>query len=178
MSDTTRLDEIRQREAAATEGPWQQNGSNGVHTPRGICVAITQMDSREQRKADAEFLAAARVDVPWLVAEVERLRGENERLQFDLRVARGAHDGSLIKLTEAVAERDAALAAVTAIREFIDEVDELYPDARWTPSMWTWKIRAALGTVGQPKDECEHCEPSGRCVGSCLDDPREDPNGE
>lgn len=120
---------------------------------RGFPVSdTTRLDEIRERAADidGDHHYAARIDVPWLLAELDRTR----------------------------VERDAALAAVTAVREFIDEVDELHPDARWTPSMWTWKIRAALGKVGQSQDECEHCESTGRCVGSCLDDPREDPNGE
>ena len=104
---------------------------------------------------------------------------------------------------EAVAERDAALAAVTATPENVERLCEVMHDAYeraavlegWdtnpeSATAWahvpeankrTMRVAvaamlAALGTVAQ--GVCPHCETSGRCVGSCLDDPREDPNGE
>ena len=64
-----RLAEIRARAEAATEGPWF--GSAG-----GLYIyGATPGDevARTNRPADATFIAAARTDVPELVAEVEWL---------------------------------------------------------------------------------------------------------
>lgn len=80
------LDEIEQRTAKATPGPWTvyeddwghyrdntgQDRGHGYHVFEsqqlgdGECGAMLQ--------PDAEFVAAARADVPRLVAEVRRLR--------------------------------------------------------------------------------------------------------
>lgn len=51
---------------AATAAPWVQNGMNGVHTPVGSCIATTHRHVDEQRKANAEFIAAARTLLPAL----------------------------------------------------------------------------------------------------------------
>lgn len=81
-----RLEEIRARAGSATPGPWFP-WDRGV----GWHIAITK--NREQpwgmpkllpegndtdigRREDAEFIAHARADVPWLCDEVERLASE------------------------------------------------------------------------------------------------------
>lgn len=56
------LDAIRARAEAATEGPWF-----AWDRAVGWNIVIT-------RPEDAAFIAAARTDVPALLAEVERLR--------------------------------------------------------------------------------------------------------
>lgn len=82
---TARLGEIRERVAAATEGPWE-------HGDR-------QFTAGDQ--ADAEFIAHAREDVPWLLAEVERLTAERDRAR-DL----AARLEAQIARVEALAERE------------------------------------------------------------------------
>ena len=69
MSDLTdRLDEIQARADAATEGSWDyyrphyMSGYYSITYGSGADVAI------EASEADAEFIAAARTDVPALVA--------------------------------------------------------------------------------------------------------------
>ena len=59
-----RLEEIKEREAKASPGPWR---------------------AAEKASPDAIFLAYARMDIPWLLDEVERLRNENSLLFRDLR---------------------------------------------------------------------------------------------
>lgn len=81
--DAKYLAEIKAREQAATPGPWHHdkdcldyirdtNGSN-------ICMIY-------QREDDA-FIAHARTDIPALVAEVERLAEENEKMKPFYRVS-------------------------------------------------------------------------------------------
>jgi hypothetical protein len=74
---------IRARVAAATAGPWHgehdefgcvSQGDYGWVCP-GPSFPAYDVDS-EQGKADAEFIAHARTDVPLLLAEVERLTAE------------------------------------------------------------------------------------------------------
>jgi hypothetical protein len=83
------LDAIEARAEAATEGPWQYDGMplredaeyghivTGGGTPGSmrehqICWVGETLNLRAPE--DAEFIAHARVDVPALLAEVERLR--------------------------------------------------------------------------------------------------------
>ena len=76
MTIETRLAEIRARAEAATEGPWtaEYSGEQGnCVLPPGYqstreAVAVTRLLSAQ---ADAEFIAHARTDVPWLLGQVE-----------------------------------------------------------------------------------------------------------
>ncbi len=88
----SRLEEIAARAAAATPGPWGAwieglrhpfhpeitawGGSSIVYTTTGTAIA-DELD----RDADAAFIAAARDDVPFLLAEVERLRARLEQMR-------------------------------------------------------------------------------------------------
>lgn len=76
MSD--RIAEIRARLALATPGPWavdaeqlDEYGFNFAPTVCAGCGGDWPLDG-----PDAFFIAYAREDVPWLLAEIERLRGE------------------------------------------------------------------------------------------------------
>lgn len=88
------LDAIEARANAATPGPWNA-------WDRGVGFHIALGDERDDwgrpedllpeglrtdigRRADAEFIAAARTDVPALVAEVRRLRAELDELRRHL----------------------------------------------------------------------------------------------
>ncbi len=113
------LDAIQARADAATAGPWFSD-----YYPAGPCGAKVYReqirrtypewvvacrpsaalngpgkDARKQEVADAAFIAHARTDIPALVAEVRRLRGENGEL-------RPYADGAkrILLVTEAIAE--------------------------------------------------------------------------
>lgn len=71
------LREIEARCEAATPGPWYRSGNPsltgvGIETENGRWRFVCQ----ETEWPDATFIAAAREDVPVLVAEVRRLQGE------------------------------------------------------------------------------------------------------
>ncbi len=70
------LQAIENRAAAASSGPWGRDGVRVVMLAwdgsHGDLVCRTEEDPRG---ADGDFIAAAREDVPALLAEVERLRG-------------------------------------------------------------------------------------------------------
>jgi len=101
---TLDLDPIRQREQAATEGPWgwfdgsdytdvvadYQSTGPGSYQCRQQVARVEadwyfdnpqhedqdEDDASEQACADADFIAHARQDVPALLAEIERLRAQ------------------------------------------------------------------------------------------------------
>ena len=151
---TARLGEIRERVAAATEGPWEHgdrqftagvnerfgtdacahcrrhgdptwigvrdiNGQkmlthvhtdaepwwkHGIFAFRDSGSSVVVHDTDEygyMDQADAEFIAHAREDVPWLLAEVERLTAERDRAR-DL----AARLEAQIARVEALAERE------------------------------------------------------------------------
>lgn len=63
------LDAIKARADAASAGPWTAERDGLVWAPR-----LGDPVSGSTEMEDAEFIAAARADVPALVAEVERLQ--------------------------------------------------------------------------------------------------------
>lgn len=89
-----RLDEIRERVEAATEGPWRSHdfGHAGEEEPSSVVVHVGGFDHSDllthdtetavawmprwdrQESDNATFIAHARTDVPDLLAEVARLR--------------------------------------------------------------------------------------------------------
>lgn len=72
------LDEIEERAAAATPGPWRVDGyaiAAEVDTDSFLEVCSFRGNYADE---DMPFVAAARTDVPALVAEVRRLREELE----------------------------------------------------------------------------------------------------
>lgn len=83
----SRLEEIKARADEATEGPWvrdmhspDMSGRSGwyIRGPRKLGLRSMVLNSR-MLSGDAEFVEAAREDVPWLVDQVERL----ERWKFE-----------------------------------------------------------------------------------------------
>lgn len=87
-----RLKEITERTERASEGPWKVSldGEYGEvkqsERPwHNIAIAATVYPEGMWglTKEDAEFIAAARSDVPDLVAEVERLRLIEQRAMFE-----------------------------------------------------------------------------------------------
>jgi len=80
-SDTERgerLRGIRERIDAATAGAWIVDEVGEVVQPaeddaHRFDIMDLRIAKAHESKADAEFIAAARTDVPWLLAEVERL---------------------------------------------------------------------------------------------------------
>lgn len=79
QTDAARLEEIRQKWAKATPGPWGFGG-NGVATADGIeCIAVTTfpkqydlMTDIKRTRANGEAIAAAPTDIAWLIALASR----------------------------------------------------------------------------------------------------------
>lgn len=74
------LAEIRKRAEKATEGPWNienvEHQSYAIMSPEYLYGEMFVVAVKD----DAIFIAKAREDIPKLLAEVEMLRGQNERL--------------------------------------------------------------------------------------------------
>jgi hypothetical protein len=71
-----RLQQIKARVAASTPGPWDVDAHYTLLSEEGDWLG----DIASSSDADADFIACSREDVPWLLAEVERLRAENAAL--------------------------------------------------------------------------------------------------
>src|SRR5687768_8337594 len=78
------LAEIEARAEAATKGEWQVRGC-AIQQVNGPLLVV---DNSQGRFADLAFMAAARQDVPLLVAEVRRLQQQIDALMEALDVAR------------------------------------------------------------------------------------------
>ena len=81
LIDEEELEEILARAEAATEAPWKSHVEGRDHTSGSSFVMTGPHGSRGDdieltgaTVADQDFIAAARQDVPRLVAEVRRLR--------------------------------------------------------------------------------------------------------
>lgn len=73
MTIESRLAEIRARVEAATEGPWSvyRGDRIGTYVTRPDLAGVAREWSLTWSDADAEFIAASRTDVPWLLGQVE-----------------------------------------------------------------------------------------------------------
>lgn len=105
QSPEDRLRDIEARERAATKGPWwvARDDYDPVanHQPYlikyrydDVPTWIAESSNREQAKADFDFIAAARDDVPWLLALVREqaarlaaLEGSHKKLVWGAREA-------------------------------------------------------------------------------------------
>ncbi|MET9813213.1 hypothetical protein [Streptomyces sp. NPDC006355] len=128
--DDMRLAEITARAKAATPGPWCTDSweiYQGAEYEPGISQWIGETcrgaTTCEQDRADAEFVAHAREDVPALMAEVERLTAElagartaalNEAADwFDQRAAAEPDQGYRARVMRGAANDIRRLAAPT-----------------------------------------------------------------
>lgn len=92
-ADTTRLAEIRQRCEAATDGPWSRISgyvyrSSDPNNGNGFWV-----DDCTGPCHDADFIAAARSDIPWLLYLVSRQEREIKAMREALALCRDYLDG-------------------------------------------------------------------------------------
>ena len=74
----SKLDEIRERLEAATEGPWDwcsELWQLRHMTGKYVCTEVLHAKGTLPTDNDAEFIANAPTDIAYLLAEVERLRG-------------------------------------------------------------------------------------------------------
>lgn len=135
------LDAIRARVEAATRGPWEAGTAfccpvaGWVDGPKRTVCPVYEGTKRTHTldANDAEFIAAAREDVPALLAEVERLTAERDEL---IRWREGWL--AVDEASESVAIAAAFQRGVTAMREaavnavsfhsYADEIIRALPD--------------------------------------------------
>ena len=174
----SRLDEIKARADAATEGPWvrdmhspDMSGRSGwyIRGPRKLGLRSMVLNSR-MLSGDAEFVEAAREDVPWLVDQVESL----ERWKFEacevmsglreLGRALGLRPGvqitgpaALAEVERLTAERDALRARLAAVEALADQWADRKRSDGMSGNAWIGltlsgvaaDLRAALATTGE-----------------------------
>lgn len=75
LLDKQRIAAINARVDAATKGPWTPMIEGRDHTSGSSCIVTSAggIDLDGASDADIEFLAHARQDIPYLVAELYRL---------------------------------------------------------------------------------------------------------
>lgn len=112
------LSEIEARVASATEGPWEASEDGALtQVTRGGFRYIADSDGLFA-PADAAFIAAARSDVPFLLAELSRVSREAEQAERDADEVARQRDDLYARLSRvrAAAESDADLAGLVAVR--------------------------------------------------------------
>lgn len=79
---TLDIDAIEARAAKATKGPWiSEFACVGVKHPQGgQATIVTAPHETPQDRANCDFIAAARQDIPALIAEGRRLREALEEI--------------------------------------------------------------------------------------------------
>ena len=157
----SRLDEIKARADAATEGPWvrdmhspDMSGRSGwyIRGPRKLGLRSMVLNSR-MLPGDAEFVEAAREDVPWLIERVQELSGaicwDTTCLNcaslldsnYDQYVRAEIAEAEVERLT---AERDALAAAHARESKKVWKVEEVMDDIEGSdPTTWE-RLRDAL----------------------------------
>lgn len=89
MIDEKRLAEIREREAKATKGPWLWDGDVTSYDEENDAPWLVSEGEKQiltggikaTSKADVDFIAHARTDIPFLLAQLEAARREVEKLE-------------------------------------------------------------------------------------------------
>ena len=87
-----RLAEISARASAATPGPWKWSPNYNLTGSDDMILIPTDGGMYLPEDRDAAFIAHARTDIPWLLAEVEHLRQVIE-LEAQLLDAAAEHSG-------------------------------------------------------------------------------------
>jgi hypothetical protein len=84
IADPLRLREIRSRLEKAAAGPWYHHSVSGTHTVSHWCAPITDNAARSIagpiHEHNADFIAHARQDIPWLLEQLEKV-GEARAVQ-------------------------------------------------------------------------------------------------
>lgn len=143
VSEPLDLDAIKARANAATPGPWDAYRPREVYrlyevcstTPSGMNEVLAEV-SGYNASNDAEFIAAARTDIPDLLAAVERLsRWKREALPVldglqELGRALDLPLGTRITGTEALAAVERLTAERDVLAETVERVRELHRESR------------------------------------------------
>lgn len=138
--------EIAARVEAATPGPWKANTRIGVVTnAAGDPLAVF---GGQQDRADAEFTAHARNDIPALLAEVNHLR--NQQALDDSEYEKATAE--LATAQARIAELENALAATgRSLSSFIFDSDDPGADALGAQWLYHQAMPQADDPFAQPR---------------------------
>ncbi|OPA56531.1 ead/Ea22-like family protein [Pseudomonas aeruginosa] len=134
--DTNKLKELAER---ATPGPWvvdaQQSGAIfNIESESGdLCIAMSQenpastrLEMNEQRRVNAEFIAAANPQaILALLDEIDRLKAENEALRGALQAVQAEVDGNLRPLTRDLVNMVSGLKNGSHPNDIYEHCDEI-----------------------------------------------------
>jgi hypothetical protein len=152
MIDPKKIEEWDRLAKAASPGPWeagdgyeQEDGAWWVADANGLMVACPDQGPEEN---DARFIAAARVAVPALLDEVERLRG-----------AAAAEEAEVVRLAELAQVRQGELdLARSALSAMGTEVQTLRWEARQARRLAAVLLQRLGGEVSISLDEARAAE--------------------
>lgn len=120
MSNTDKLQEIKERWNNATSGPWKwvDNGmclfpQNGADY--GDYIVFIQK-SGFSNAHDSEAIANAPTDVAWLISQLEQAQAENDRLKVDKQ--------KLIEVAEYYADKKNHQYSI----EYTGDIEEIWED--------------------------------------------------
>lgn len=126
---------MRAREKAATDGPWGFDSETGDIEAVSIWRVVAEVPDLEMplvnTQADRAFIAAARTDMPALLAEVDRLRAENEHLKGVVQWRDGLADAADIMRSE-LHECQKRVARLEGVLKRVQWVEDSY-GAFWCP---------------------------------------------
>ncbi len=186
MTSDERVAAIRARTDAATKGPWQALGTGvrgGDHwyvTAAGESIASIHANDgsdEDTRESDAEFIAASRDDITFLLDEREQLFGRVSQLETVIDAVREWHlqwrrdtrrsmaDAELLKVLERAGDLSAAALWVRekqaeALEEAAKSVDSLAHN--WSGTVATAlfhdadSLRARAAELRNPEKEQNH----------------------
>ena len=126
---TDRLDEIRARAEAATPGPWRElDAAYGmiVHDTGPDSAQIIVLADSRFGGPDSTFIAHAREDIPYLLAEIERLRDAAERAFGNVNARNETLEAEVERLRDALdTEKEANATKWRKLRAKTVEIEQL-----------------------------------------------------
>ncbi|WP_432027418.1 hypothetical protein [Streptomyces sp. 1222.5] len=134
------LDAIATRANAATPGPWCTDSweiYQGTEYEPGLSLWIGETcrgtTSPEQDRADAAFVAAARTDVPALLAEVRALRNERDELRGKFADAAASLAEQVLRYGQRQREHNADREELEQLRTALTAIRHLHKDSPMGP---------------------------------------------
>lgn len=167
--DAERLVEIKARCEAATPGPWVRREDwsakvERVYPPGSLLDSIgmaeqssvfwLQGSNRPNFRADGDFIANAREDVPWLLARLAAAEAERDAAERERQSIANQLSAQLADLATLRQERDAARREAEALRAALENIAAsgiaTEPQSR---TMAAWARGALARPTAAPSEE-------------------------
>lgn len=120
--DQTQLAAITARVEKATDGPWFCQETGRVIDGEGYLIA--DEDSGIVECSDAEFIAHARQDIPYLLAALTRLQAERDAAHLRMVNAVNVAEEQQERIATLDAARDEAQRQTAALRAALTQITE------------------------------------------------------